>query len=150
MRNLAVIFSFMLLVVACKQVQQIPVQTKIEVKERIVPVPVPADSSWFFAFLKCDSLNNVIISSYSESKSNTINQSIKITDNKLIGKFISKPNAVSVKVRDSIVIKEVPVQVPGETKIVFEMHWYQMLFMWIGIIVVLIILIYVLWKLIRK
>ena len=122
MKKLLIILILILTVfgTACKQVQQIPIQTKTIVKDRLVEVQVPADSSWFYALLACDSLNNVYFKGFNESKSNTINQNITLQGNKLTGKFKSNPNPVSAKVHDSIVYKEIPVKVPGETKFVFQ------------------------------
>jgi len=150
MKKLLLISLLVLLNTACKPVQQVPIQTKTIVRDRLVNVPVPADSSWFYALLACDSLNNVYVKSFNESKSNTINQNISIQDNKLTGKFKSNPTPVQAKVHDSIVYQEVPVKVPGETKTVYQMRWYQQAFMWIGILAVVLITIFTAWKLMKK
>jgi len=148
MKNILILF-LVLLFVGCKTQQYIPVETKTVIQERLVPVEVPADSSSYFALLECDSLNRVFIKQLSESKTSNVTESFKLKNNQLSVNFKSQPADVKVVVRDSIVTQQIPYPVKGDTQIVFEQHWWQETFMWIGIaflILIIILIIIRIWK----
>lgn len=135
-----------LFVVGCKTTQYVPIETKIEVRERIVPVDVPADSSSYFALLECDSLNRVFIKQLSEKSTANVVQDLQIKDNKLSVKFKSQPENVKVTVRDSIIEREVPYPVKGDTQIVYEQYWYQKALNVIGLLALVILLLIIIIK----
>lgn len=134
---------FILMIVslaACRMLKYVPVETKTEIRERIVEVPVPADSSSIVALLECDSLNRVYIKRLSEKQTSNVTQSIKLKDNMLSVAFKSDPKDVKAIVKDSLVYKEVPYPVPGPTKYVYKMYWWQEMLMYIGILALIALL----------
>ncbi len=134
----------------CKEIQYIPVETVTEIRDRVDTVKVPADSSSYYAWLGCDSLNRVYIKQLREVKSNTVTQSFILDNNNLKVKFNSQPLPITVTVHDTITVKQVPVKVPGPTVEIYKMRWYQETFMYIGIFLLIIIIIIVAWKILAK
>lgn len=134
----------------CKTPRYVPLQTITVVEERLVPVGVPADSSSIWALVACDSLNKVYVKQLTQERSSTITQDFSLIDNNLNIKFKSKPDSVHVKVKDSVVYREVPLPVPGETILVFKQHWWQQTLMYLGILFIIIIIIYIVYRIWKK
>ncbi|MHB9003514.1 MAG: hypothetical protein ACYC6C_05560 [Coriobacteriia bacterium] len=145
MKNILLLL-LVLFIVGCKTTQYVPIETKTEVRERIVPVDVPADSSSYFALLECDSLNQIYIKELHEQKTEHVTDTFVLYKNKLLVKFKSAPGELKVIVRDSIIEREVPYPVKGDTQIVYEQYWYQKALMIIGIIALIMLLLYLIIK----
>lgn len=91
-------------------VKEVPVQYKEKIVERLVAVPVAADSSSLEALFVCDSLNNVILKELNEAKGKA-ESGVKFTDGKLTYKLIVQHDTVYVTAKDSIIYKEIPLRV---------------------------------------
>jgi hypothetical protein len=138
------IFFFLLLLSACaskRPIQQVPVMTKITVKPRLIPVQMAGDSVLLRLLFECDSNNRLVLKKLAEQKSKGINSDWKLDDD---GSFSYKANAggrdTVIIVNDSIISKEVPVQVPVpyEVNVLF---WYQKLLIFLGFLMVVVIVV---------
>ena len=114
-----------------KSPQYVPVQTKTTVTERLVPVTLPADSTWLKLWLECDSNSNVIIKSMNQA--GTLQQDVKLADNVLDVSTIKPKSVLHVAAKDSILEREVPVRVEVPVK-VNVLKWHQKLLIWWGVL----------------
>lgn len=112
-------------------IKPVPVMTRVETRVRLVPVKVYNDSSSLKAFFECDSNMRVILKTMSEMKGVNVSSDIVFDNNELNYKVIFKPRKDSIIVRDSLIYREVPVEVPVEYK-VNELHAWQKVLMWLG------------------
>ena len=132
---------------SCHPTKYIPLTTETIVKDRLVPVQIPADSSSIFALLECDSMNHVIMKQLSDRSSNYVVQNVRIDSNRLVVKTIYMPGEVSVLVHDSIINRDVPYPVAGKDIITHDLYWWQETLIWLGGIVLIISIIYFIIKL---
>lgn len=111
--------------------QQIPVKSTEVIRERLVPVPVPGDSSLLSALFACDSLNNVYLRTISEQKGKSIETGLTFENNRLSYKTVYKTDTILVQVTDTIRETEVPimVEVPVEVN---RLKWWQKALTWAG------------------
>lgn len=111
--------------------QQVPVKSTELVRSRLVPVPVPGDSSLLSALFACDSLNNVYMKEISERKGKSIETGLTFENNRLIYKTVYKHDTILVPVTDTIRETEVPimVEVPVEVN---KLKWWQKSLAWAG------------------
>jgi len=114
-----IIALFLVAMTSCRSsnpVVTVPVETRIEVRERLVEVPMPADSSMMTAYFECDSNYNVLLKSFDEHRSARMATSINLDAGKLSYQVIRVSDTVYLTARDSIVYKEIafPVNVPVE------------------------------------
>ena len=146
MKRLIFLFIIILSICSCNTAKNIikPVVLKdsVRIVERLVPVQLPADSSYIDAFFECDSTNQVIMKSLSEEKSKRINSEFNFTSGKVAKldyKSKVKPDTVYISVKDTSVIKDKPVyvNVPVVTN---QLIWWQKVFMWEGVALNLLLL----------
>lgn len=104
--------------------QQVPVKSTELVRERLVPVPVPGDSSLMSALFACDSLNNVYLRAISERKGKSIETGVSFENNRLIYKTVYKHDTILVPVTDTIRETEVPIMVEAPVE-VNRLKWWQ-------------------------
>jgi hypothetical protein len=134
MRYTIVLLSLVLLF-GCKTkkapIKEVPLQYREKIVERLVPVQAPADSANIVARLRCDSLNRVILTSLTELKSKGVESSLSINNGLLTYDFRTAPALSYAKVRDSIVSREVPVNVYLDKPVNF-ITWWQRLWIAVG------------------
>lgn len=149
MRNIAYLIIIVLSLGACSSSRkaksnliQVPVMEKIQVNNRLVPVYIPPDSATIKALFECDSLNNVRLKELTELKSSSATTDFTFQNNTLRYKADFKRDSVRVQVRDSIIEREVPVEVPVpyEVNILTGWQWFQI---WLGRILGGLLLIFV-------
>jgi len=137
MKYFIYIILFISLLTACKT----PIQTS-SVKtndstyvEKLVhdTTRIPADSSWFYAWLKCDSLGNVFIASLSDHKTEGIKTDVTFNN----GKLIYKTEKASKEIVTTAINKETKVKKQDKETItitLIKMSLFQRIFFWIGLI----------------
>jgi hypothetical protein len=127
MRYIIVILSF-LLFTACRiakpVINEVPIQYKEKVVERLVAVQSPADSANIVALFECDSTNQVIMKAISEQKGKSVLSRFSFDKGSLNYQFKTAPTLTYTVVKDSIVYREVAIKVPVEVK-VNELTWWQ-------------------------
>lgn len=111
--------------------RQIPVLSTELVHERLVAVPVPADSALLTALFACDSLNNVYLLQISDQMGKSIEGHVNFENNRLIYKTIYRHDTIHVPVTDTIRKEGVPylVEVPVEVN---RLKWWQEALVWAG------------------
>lgn len=147
----ALIFIIFLLAFAsCRStgnLVEVPVETKIEIRERLVPIPVPADSSTLTALFECDSLNQVQLSEIHELKSKRMQSELSF--DKPTGTFNYDTKAIHDTIywpaKDSLVYKDKPYPVEVE-KIVYEQTALQKFLTIVGGIALFVVVMGVLLK----
>jgi len=102
------------------KVVQVPVRTKILVKERLIPITVKADSATLTALFTCDSTNHVRLKEISELKSKKMQSKVVFKQGRLIYRTLRKTDTIYVHGKDSIIEREVPITVR-----VPEIHYRQ-------------------------
>lgn len=149
MRIIAYLLFFTLFLGSCSSSRkaksnliQVPVMEKIQVNNRLVPVYIPPDSATIKALFECDSLNNVRLKELTELKSSSATTDFTFKDNTLRYRADFKKDSARVQVRDSIIEREVPVEVPVpyEVNIVTGWQWFQI---WLGRILGSLLLIFI-------
>lgn len=133
MKAIKVIF-LLLLLASCKApapVTQVPIETRTTVTERLVPVPVPADSAVLEALFECDSNYNVLLKSFNEIKSQRMESNLGFSDGKLSYEAKKPADSVQTFERTIEIEKEVPVEVPVpyEVNVLTGWQWFQI---WCG------------------
>jgi hypothetical protein len=118
-----------------KRINYVLVETKTTVNQRAVPVEVPADSSIVIATFECDSNRNIYMKQIEHLTSANIEHEVTFTNNTLSVSTIRKPQTLHVIVKDSIVERQIPIEVPVET-VVNRMKWWQTTLIWIGIVAI--------------
>jgi hypothetical protein len=138
-------------VVSCKTslIKEIPVRTETVIKERLVPVEIPADSAVMSALLECDSMNNVRLVEIDELKSKRVESSFNLStvDKQASLAYVVKTvfDTVYIPAKDSIIYKEIPlrVDVPIEVNKITGWQWFQIwtgrifMFLWLIVIIYL-------------
>jgi hypothetical protein len=146
--------------ISCKtsaSINEIPVRTETVIKERLVPVEIPADSAVMSALLECDSLNNVRLVEIDELKSKRVESSFNLSTvaNKQSSlSYVVKTvlDTVYIPAKDSIIYQEIPlrVDVPVEVNRITGWQWFQIwagrIFMFLWLIVIIYLAIKVLQK----
>jgi hypothetical protein len=110
---------------------QVPVESTEKIRERLVPVAVPGDSSLLIALFACDSLNNVYLRQIAERKGKNLQSAISFDSGQLTYKNVYLRDTLYVRVNDTVKTTEVPitVEVPIKTNI---LYWWQVCLMTIG------------------
>jgi hypothetical protein len=102
---------------ACKpQIITVPIETKTEIRERLVEVAMPADSALLSAYFECDSNFNVLLRRFDEHKTANIQSNIEYDTNtgKLLYQIVRQIDTVYITVTDTTRYKEiaVPIYIP--------------------------------------
>lgn len=121
---------------SCKSPQpvtQVPIKTLEKAVERLVPVPMPADSTFFYALLECDSMNNVVLKQLKEQKSKGIESDFTFNDGRLDYNAKVKPDTVYIAAKDSIIYKEIPVEVVQTVEVNKLTTWQNIRLWWANI-----------------
>lgn len=148
------IFLLLLLALAsCRstgKIVEIPVQTKIVVRERLVPVAIPADSSALTALFECDSLNQVQLKQLHDLKSKRVQTTTDFNQKTGAFNYATKttPDTVFLPATDSLVYQDKPYPVEVE-KIVYEQTAVQKFLSIFGGIALLLLVIGVVIKFIK-
>jgi len=135
MRHIIIIVFVCIIVCGCrtkKPVVSVPVESHTIIRERLVEVPIAADSALMTAYLECDSNFNVLLRRFDEQKSVKISTALNLDDNgKLSYKVVRVRDTVYIPARDSIVYKEIaiPVSVPIEVN---QLTGFQHFQIWAG------------------
>jgi len=133
-KTIAIIVLF-LCVSACRShtpVVTVPVETVTIVRERLVEVPIPADSALMTAYFECDSNFNVLLRSFDEQKSASMATALNLdAGGRLSYQVVRVSDTVYIAARDSIVYKEIafPVNVPVEVNKITGFQHFQI---WAG------------------
>jgi hypothetical protein len=132
-----------------KPTAQVSVETRTTVTERLVPVPVPADSAVLTALFECDSSYNVLLKNYAEIKTQRMESEFSFSNNLLNYKTIKPADSIRVVEQTVEVEKEVPVKVPVpyEVNIITGWQWFQI---WTGRILGGLFCIWLIFKILRK
>lgn len=121
MKTAIKIFSLVIIVLmmGCKTsrplIQEVPIQYKEKIVERLIPVELPVDSANILALFECNDLNQVIMKELTEVKSKRIQSLFSFNAGQLKYNFKSALDTVYLPAKDSIVSRDVPVivNVPG-------------------------------------
>ena len=150
MKKIILLSLVCLLMMSCRQskqlLTQIPIQTKIEVRDRIVSVPAPQDSSMIRALFACDSNNQVILKNYQELKSAGLSTSFNQIPGGIEIKVNTNRDSLKAKVHDSLVYKEVPIIHEVPKYIDKPMSWLNKTLCIVGGISLLILLLFIVSK----
>lgn len=116
------------LLASCKSaqvpVQQVPIQYKERVVERLVPIQIPADSASVQALFECDSLNRVIMLELNESKSKGVQSGASFRNGNFKYIFKTVHDTIYIPAKDSIIYQEIAVEVPVPYE-VNKLTWEQ-------------------------
>lgn len=98
-------------------------RTETVIKEKLVPVPVPADSAIVRMLVECDSTNNVVVKELMTLKSQNVQAAINHDSNSVEISFKKPLDTVYIHVNDTVRIQEKSVIVevekpPGFTALV--------------------------------
>lgn len=129
-----IILLFTIVLAGCntsKHIQQVPIETKIEIRERLVSIKLPADSSSLKALFECDSLNRVILKELNESKSSGFESHFKFQDSKLFYEVKNVRDTVYVQVSDTSINREIPIRTVEYVELNKLTKW-QVIQIWIG------------------
>lgn len=114
-KHIVLSMVILLTIASCRNqrdlVQEVPVETKEKIVERMVPVEVPADSSAIEALLECDSTNQVILKKLEEAKTKNMETAFTLDSGLFSYKAKVSRDTVYLPARDSIIEREVPVKV---------------------------------------
>ncbi|NDW10956.1 hypothetical protein [Dysgonomonas sp. 520] len=129
------LFGVFAILMGCKSPQQtqIAIETKEKVVERLVPYALPPDSSSIYALFECDSLNNVYLKELHDQKTSGWHGSFSFNNGAFKYDLNKPPDTVYVPAKDSVVYKEVPVEVVKEVEVNKQTDW-QIIKGWLGIL----------------
>lgn len=146
MNKYIVIFLLAITIIpGCKSkesITQVPVKTETRIIEKLVPVTLPADSSNIVALFKCDSTNQVIMQQLNESKTNRISTQVVFKNGQFRYSTKTTHDTIFIKGKETTLYKEVPVELVKYEK-VNELTFWQKLQMYLGRLLCLIALIYI-------
>ena len=129
-----IILLFTIVLAGCsssKHISQVPIETKIEIRERLIPFHLPPDSSSLKALFECDSLNRVILKELNESKSSGLQSKFKFQDSKLFYEVKTTSDTVYVQVSDTSINREIPIKTVEYVELNKLTQW-QVIQIWIG------------------
>jgi hypothetical protein len=142
-KSKSVVVAMMALILAagCKTPQpanQVPVMSRIELRPRLVPVHLPDDSALLRLQLECDSAKGLLIKALDELKGASVSTALELSGNQIIYRTRYLPSVQHVAVRDSIVERQVPIEVVRTVEVNRLQTWQKAL-MWLGAAFILII-----------
>lgn len=133
----------LLLLTACaakRPIREVPMMTKITVKPRLIPVQMAGDSVLLRLLFECDSNNRIVLKKLAEEKSKGVSSDFSLNDGLFSYKANTKGCDTVIIGNDSIVIKEVPVEVPVPNE-VNVLLWYQKILIALGYLMIVVIVV---------
>lgn len=140
------IIPILLLFSSCKAPAPL---TEVIVRERLVPVQVPADSSLVQALLECDSNYKIVIKQLSITPGNTLATALQQHSDSIVVKTVSVPYPIYIRARDSIIEREVKVEVPVPVE-VNKLSWWQKALIRVGALALVALILWLAWRLAIK
>ena len=143
-----IILLFTIVLAGCstsKHVSQVPIETIIEIRERLVPIHLPVDSSSLKALFECDSLNRVILMELDESKSSGLKSQFKFQNSELFYNVKTVRDTIYIKVSDTSLNREIPVKTVEYVEVNNLAKW-QVIQIWAGRILGLLAIIFIIIK----
>jgi hypothetical protein len=118
MKSKIAIFTILLCCLfSCRSVREIPVAAETVIRERVVPVAVPADSATVKITLRVDTLTNEVgIAEVSEAKTQRVETRINLRGNDIEISFKAPEQTIRVPVSDTTRTIEKAVVVEVEKK----------------------------------
>lgn len=151
MKRLIYILLILIAFTGCRSkkppIVHVPVETKIIIKERLVPVALPADSSTLTALFECDSLNQVQMKEIGELKTKDVQSQFNFSAKTGAFSYETKRilDTVYIPGKDSIIYQDKPFPVEVET-IVYEQTAVQKFLTIVGGIALILVVIGVIIK----
>lgn len=138
MKRVAYIFLLLLTLGGCrskKPIINVPMRTVERKVSTLIPFYIPGDSALLQVILECDSLNNVLLSSLSESKGDKVASGFEFKDGIINYNAQFKPDTVYVP--SDTIYTSVEIPLPVEVKVVeYRQTKFQNTFYNIGLIAV--------------
>jgi hypothetical protein len=138
MKKIFLLIIGLIVISGCSRKSLPLMKSSTVVTERLIPVPIPADSSLLTALFACDSLNNVYLKALSEVKGNNIKSFIELSNGQFQYKTKYMHDTLYVKTKDSLVYKDIPVPAPYEVE--KRLSGFQLFLVWSGAILWVILL----------
>lgn len=147
MKKILTIAMVILLLASCKPAIEVE---KIVYRERAIPVQVPEDSTRIKALIECDSNNRAVLRSFDQYRSKYVISSFVSTplpDNslELVYEAVTAHPDTVIIVNDSLVERIVKGD-PYPVEVERQLSWLQKTLMYTGAAALLILLIYILFK----
>ena len=101
-------------------------------KIKLVPVITPPDSTWYWAWFKCDSTGHVIMAANNETKTNGVETETSFNDGKFNYKTKTVHDTVYVPVKETTQINKSK-QNDTITVTIIKMNLFEKIFFWIGL-----------------
>jgi len=104
--------------------QQVAIQYREKIVERLVPVVMPPDSASVKALFECNEKNQVVLKELTDIRSKNVRSRYSLTNGAFRYSALTKPDTVYLRAKDSIVSRDVPirVEVPVEVN---RLTWWQ-------------------------
>lgn len=148
----AIFILLIIMLTGCKAkrpIIQVPIKTFERKITTLVPVFIPGDSALLRAVFECDSLNNVLLKYFNETKGSNTGSKIGFKDGVLNYRADFKPDTVYLPSDTIYTEKEVPVLVEVP-KVEYRQTGFQNFLSWAGGITLLLIALWGSWKLIKR
>jgi len=121
MKKLIILLFALALLIGCKTqkqiIQEVPIQYKERIVERLVPVKVADDSLSMKALFECDSLNNVVMKQLTEAKSKGVASNFDFINGMLNYHVVALHDTVYIPGKETTITKDVPVRVEVVTEV---------------------------------
>ena len=148
-RVLIFLFLTLILLISCKSqapLIEVPMKTVERRVTTLVPFYMPSDSSMLRVWLECDSMNNVLIKSLDEQKTQNMSSDLSLKDGLLEYGTKTHPDTVYLPSDTIYIYKDVPVRVEVEKEVNALTRW-QKIRMRVGDISLALLLVFGIWKL---
>jgi len=145
MKKLFLFALAVLLLAGCSK--KLQPQSETTIRERLVPIFLPGDSSSLKLLFGCDSMNQVYLKEITELKGKRVSTELKVKGDSIIYRTKYRSDTVFVPVRDTTYIERpVPEQAPHECR----PSGFQYFLIWSGGIFILAIMAALAYKLIKS
>lgn len=141
-----------IVLISCKVKQpviQVPIKTLERKITTLVPFYIQGDSALLRAVFECDSMNNVLLKGFKDSKGGNVNTDLNFKDGALDYRADFKPDTVYLPSDTIYTEKEIPVLVEVP-KVEYRQTSWQIFLGWTGKIALLLIAFWGGWKLIKR
>lgn len=118
---------------SCRATKAVPLAHKEIVRERLIPVSIPGDSTEIRVVFDCDEDGKVQVMPVSTRASPHAHASIDLEGSMMTIKTEVSNRDVWIPYREVERQKEIPVQVEVE-KVVYRLNTFQRIFFWIGVV----------------